>query len=120
MGQISRHEQHTHQSAYLPTSAWNPIGLSDWRGGQREWHRRNDGRSLNVERDWHGTLGGVSCGPEAVLLEPNPEAIALRNATCAVAAEHLFNHILTPSYDEAHRNHLHADIKRDAREIEIR
>lgn len=80
----------------------------------------SDGRSLNVERDWHGAIGTAACGPDANLVEPTPEAIALRNLICAVAAERLFNHILTPSYDAAHRDHVHADIKRDAREIEIR
>ena len=77
------------------------------------------GRTLDVERDWHGTLGSLVCGPDATLLEPNAEAVLLRNVICAIAGARLFNHILTPSYDEAHRDHVHMDIKRDAREIEI-
>lgn len=71
-----------------------------------------DGSSLVVEHDWKGAPDGVPCGPESRLLEVTERAIALRNAVCDVARSGLFHHILTPSYDEAHRDHLHLDIKR--------
>jgi hypothetical protein len=72
-----------------------------------------DGRTLVVERDFQGARGEPVCGPESRLVQPTPEAIALRNVLCAAAGQGLFHHILTPGYDEAHRDHLHLDIKRD-------
>ena len=71
-----------------------------------------DGRVLSVERDWHAPLPSVACGPDAVMTEPNEEAIALRNIACAVARSGIFHHLITPSEDAAHRTHFHFDIKR--------
>jgi hypothetical protein len=71
-----------------------------------------DGSELVVERDWQGAPDGIPCGPESRLLEVTEKAIALRNAVCDIARSGLFHHILTPTYDEAHRDHLHMDIKR--------
>ena len=79
-----------------------------------------DGQRLNVEDDWHGERGTPPCGPEAKLLEENERSVRLRNLVCAIAARGLFHHILTPSYDPAHRDHLHMDIKRDARWFGVR
>lgn len=74
-----------------------------------------DGRTLHVEKDWQGTRGAPPCGPEAALVEATDEALLLRNLVCAIAAKGYFHHILTPNYDAAHRDHLHLDIKRDAK-----
>lgn len=79
----------------------------------------SDGRVLLVEQDWQGAVGTPPCGPEARLQAEVETAILLRNMICEVAREGLFNHLLTPSYDAAHRDHLHLDIKRDARDISI-
>ncbi|MEZ4374970.1 MAG: extensin family protein [Polyangiaceae bacterium] len=73
-----------------------------------------DGSVLSVEDDWHGELGAPACGPDAVLNEPDADSIRLRNLVCAVAREGIFNHMLTPGFNAAHRNHFHFDIKRDA------
>jgi hypothetical protein len=43
----------------------------------------------------------------------------LRNIVCAAARAGLFHHVLTPNYDAAHRDHLHLDIKRDARSVVV-
>ncbi|MBN2194618.1 MAG: extensin family protein [Polyangiaceae bacterium] len=72
-----------------------------------------DGRTLEVERDWPAAIGEPACGPEARLTSDSPEAVELRNLVCAIAAQGLFQHILTPNFDAAHRNHLHLDIQRD-------
>ncbi|NLE88781.1 MAG: extensin family protein [Myxococcales bacterium] len=79
-----------------------------------------DGQRLNVEDDWHGERGTPPCGPEARLLEENERSVRLRNLVCAIAARGLFHHILTPNYDAAHRDHLHMDIKRDAKWFGVR
>jgi len=82
--------------------------------------RLGDGRRLVVERDWHAAIGDPVCGPDAVMTEPTDASIALRNLLCAVARAGLFHHLLTPSFDAAHRNHFHFDIKRDAKRRSLR
>lgn len=79
-----------------------------------------DGRSLVVERDWHGSIGAPACGPEARPDAPSEETIALRNLVCAMVKRGLFHHVLTPNYNAAHRDHLHLDIKRDGWKIGVR
>jgi hypothetical protein len=79
-----------------------------------------DGRTLLVERDWHGQIGALSCGPEARLDDPTDEAVRLRNLVCDVARERLFDTMLTPNFDRAHRDHVHMDLRRGARSAIIR
>lgn len=79
-----------------------------------------DGRTLVVERDWHGAIGAPPCGPDATVPDTADETLRLRNLLCDVAREGLFHHILTPNYDLAHSNHWHLDIKRDEHTIVVR
>jgi hypothetical protein len=76
-----------------------------------------DGRTLVVERDWHGGIGDPACGPDSSPAEPTEETILLRNIVCEIGREGVFHHLLTPGFDAAHRTHLHLDIKRDGRAI---
>jgi hypothetical protein len=71
-----------------------------------------DGTELSVEHDWHGDRDVPVCGADSRLTEPTERAIALRNIVCDIARAGIFHHILTPSYDESHKDHLHLDIKR--------
>ncbi len=71
--------------------------------GERVW--------LDVEHDFHGTLGAAPCGPGAAPPSPaTPEARELRSIACEAADQHMFTTILTPSYDRAHRNHFHLEV----------
>jgi hypothetical protein len=79
-----------------------------------------DGTLLDVEQDFLGVLGEPVCGPNAVFSEKTPKAVTLRNIVCDLGRVGAFNYFLTPNYDEAHRNHLHADIKRGARDHVVR
>ncbi len=66
---------------------------------------------LDVERDFHGTVGPPPCGPGAAPPSPStPEARELRSIACEAADQHLFTAILTPDYDRAHRNHFHLEL----------
>ena len=66
---------------------------------------------LDVERDFHGTVGPPPCGPGAAPPVPStPEARELRSIACEAADQHLFTSILTPSYNRAHRNHFHMEV----------
>ncbi|WP_437321130.1 extensin family protein [Sorangium sp. So ce385] len=74
-----------------------------------------DGARLDVKADWHGAIGAPPCGPGSEPKEPTPQAVELREIICAVHASGLFNVVLTPNANEAHADHFHFDIKRDAR-----
>jgi hypothetical protein len=79
-----------------------------------------DGTVLRVEADYHGKLGTPSCGPDAVITERTPAAVVFRNIVCDVARAGVFHHMLTPSYDPAHRTHFHFDIQRDGIWVTVR
>jgi hypothetical protein len=79
-----------------------------------------DGRTLVIKKDWHGALSAPVCGPESQPVESTPEALALWNMVCEIARERIFHHMLTPNNDTAHADHLHFDIKRDARSFLVR
>jgi hypothetical protein len=73
--------------------------------------RRDDGQWIKVEEDFHGRLGKDSCGRNAQKPVPaTPEAILLRRLVCGAATQRLFQSVLTPSYDHAHRDHLHLEL----------
>ena len=106
-------------------SAWRPPAkswpMTDWaRRHQgalaidvREL-RKDNGEVLNVLDHFHGQLGGAQCGPAA--LPPNPdsaEARELHDLVCAAASAHVFNSILTPNYNPAHKNHFHLELTPD-------
>jgi hypothetical protein len=69
-----------------------------------------DGTTLNIDRDFQGTLGQPVCGQQAHLIEDTPNARSLRNLVCAIASSGIFHNTLTPNYNPAHHNHLHLDI----------
>jgi hypothetical protein len=79
-----------------------------------------DGRTLDVERDFHGKIAEPVCGPGAELTPVTPEATELRNIVCAIARTGMFHNLLTPNYNTAHRNHFHFDITRNAKTIGVR
>lgn len=74
------------------------------------------GRMLNVERDFHGSLGSPVCGESATTEPETKDSVDLRNIVCAIARAKAFHYLLTPNYDEAHVNHIHGDIKQGAKE----
>ena len=81
--------------------------------------RLKDGRTLNVERDWHGALGVPPCGPASEVRGGDPLGVLLRDLTCALARAGYCNHLITPNRDEAHHNHIHCDIEAGASEVTV-
>lgn len=74
----------------------------------------------DVEDDFLGQLGQAVCGPEARIIPKSDSDVAqlaratrMRNLVCDLARRGAFHHILTPNYNQAHRNHLHLDLQRD-------
>ena len=69
-----------------------------------------DGSTLSVLDDYHGRIGAASCGKRARPRRPTAKTTALRAIVCEVAAQYLFNVILTPNFNRPHRNHVHLDL----------
>lgn len=78
-----------------------------------------DGSALEP-KDWGATIGDTACGPDAVMAEPTPASVTLRNLMCEVGRQGLFHSILSPSFNAAHQSHFHLDIKRDASSFSLR
>jgi hypothetical protein len=76
--------------------------------------RKDDGQMLNILDQFHGRLGATLCGDGA--LPPSPDsapARELHEIACAAADSHLFNSVLTPNYNRAHKNHFHLELTPD-------
>lgn len=81
---------------------------------------RSDGRTVAIEGNWGAPIGAIPCGPDAVIDGATEDTPWLRDLVCTVAQRGIFHHILTPSADRAHHNHLHLDIQRDAKNRFVR
>lgn len=69
-----------------------------------------DGKTILVEKDFHGGIGQKPCGPKS---PKNPSE--LRALYCEVADASLFNVMLSPDYNWAHRNHFHLEVTHGVR-----
>lgn len=78
------------------------------------------GRKLTVKDHWTDPIGAVPCGPEATPRETSDDALALRNIICDVARRGIFHHMLTPSFNAAHRDHFHFDLRRGTKKQSLR
>ena len=69
-----------------------------------------DGVVLDVEDDFHGRIGARTCGKDARPRKNTPAALRLREILCEAVAARLFNVVLTPNHNRAHRNHFHMEV----------
>jgi hypothetical protein len=69
-----------------------------------------DGKTLVVDKDFHGAIGAKTCGDGAAPSPVTPAATRLRSILCETVAEHLFNVVLTPNYNRPHHNHFHLEV----------
>lgn len=95
-------------------SVWRPVSAKTTLRGPGRRHtgalaidaavfKTKDGRSLSVLKDFHGRIGQKPC--------PAPEsAPELRKIACEASRARLFNVLLTPDYNRAHRNHFHLEV----------
>lgn len=73
--------------------------------------RKRDGKSLSVEKDFHGRIGiKKTCDPKFGPSPATPEAIELREIICATGQRHTFNLELTPNFNRPHYNHFHLEV----------
>jgi len=74
-----------------------------------------DGVEMDVNDDFHGRIGGVTCGEKGRPRKKTEKSVELRAILCETAAKRIFNVILTPNHDRAHKNHFHLDVTPGAR-----
>ena len=71
--------------------------------------KRRDGTVLNVERDFHGHIGALTCRGDAHPSPETPAAKELWEIACNAAGSN-FLVVLTPNWNAEHRNHLHLEL----------
>lgn len=69
-----------------------------------------DGTKMDVLDDFYGRIGAKTCGEAGVPRKKTDKSLALRAILCETAAKRIFNVILTPNHNRAHRNHFHLDV----------
>jgi hypothetical protein len=104
----------THFSVYRPPILKKGVSTARQHGGalaiDAAIFTKKDGSKLQVEKDFHGRIGAKTCGTGAGPAPVTPEATALRDIACTAADQRLFNVLLTPDYNWAHRNHMHLEV----------
>ena len=76
--------------------------------------RKENGEALNILEQFQGQVGATLCGPGAAPPRlDSPSARELNAIACAAAESRLFNSVLTPNYDPAHKNHFHLELTPD-------
>jgi len=76
--------------------------------------RKRDGSWLAVGPHWPSNIGAKTCGDGAVE-HWTREARELVSIVCEATDERLFHFALTPDFDAAHADHVHLEIKPQAR-----
>lgn len=125
---LARHDivEAVHYSVYRPPT---PKAVANGPGRRHSgalaidlgWFKTKDGKTINVEKDFHGRIGQKPCGPKASPTTGLPgEATTLRALVCEAADAQLFNVMLTPDYNWPHRNHFHFEVTAGAKWILVR
>jgi hypothetical protein len=118
---LARHDvtEVIHLSVYRPVSKKVKLknGVGRRHGGalaiDAAVFKTSDGKSMNVLKDFHGAIGARTCPPPA-------SASELRKIACEASDARLFNVLLTPDYNRAHRNHFHLEVTSGARWFFVR
>jgi len=71
--------------------------------------KRRDGTVLNVERDFHGRIGALTCRNDPHPMPDTPAARELWEIACDGAGKN-FLVVLTPNWNTEHKNHLHLEL----------
>lgn len=70
----------------------------------------SDGTYYDVLDHFSGRIDAKTCGPGAAPRKKTKQSLELRAILCEAVAAHLFNIVLTPNYNKAHRNHFHLEV----------
>ena len=74
---------------------------------------KKDGSVLDVEKDFHGRIGGATCTAGAGPNPATPAAKELWDIVCESEQRGIFHVILTPNFNAEHKNHFHLEITPD-------
>ena len=114
---LTRHDivEVRHFSMYrLPPPSWPRSRVADRHLGALALDAgrfiKRDGSILDVDRHFHGAIGAKTCGAGAAPRPATPQAVELRAVLCEIVAERLFSVVLTPNYNEPHKNHFHLEV----------
>lgn len=103
-----------HFSVYRPPILKKNVTTARQHGGAMAMDAaifvRKDGTKLQIDKDFHGRIGAQTCGAGAAPAPSTPEATILRDIVCTAADQRLFNVVLTPDFNWAHRNHVHLEV----------
>lgn len=120
---LRRHDivEVVHYSVYRPP----PRSLAPGKPGKRHGaamaidmasFKTSDGKTLSVLSDFNGRVGGKTCSEAPLGLVARASghlaapAVTLRELVCEAANAQLFNVLLTPHYNWAHKNHFHLEV----------
>jgi len=70
---------------------------------------KKDKTTLNIEKDFHGKIGNLTCKGNAGPKPVSPKATELWDLVCSAAGRQ-FQVILTPNWNEQHKNHFHLEL----------
>jgi hypothetical protein len=74
------------------------------------------GEKYTVLGDFHGRVGGTTCGERAAVpTKDTPGARLWRDIVCDLSEKRSFNLLLSPNHDWGHRDHLHMEVRSDIR-----
>jgi hypothetical protein len=73
--------------------------------------------ALNVLADFQKTPKSETCEAPP---SKQPKAQTLREIACELASSHMFSSVLTPNYNEGHRDHFHVDVRPDDERLFVR
>jgi len=113
---LSRHDivEVRHYSMYRPPKVWpdDKIGARHDGALAIDAGRFIDsaGTVLDVDHDFHGAIDAPTCGDGAAPRPATPAAVTLRAILCETVERRLFNVVLTPNYNRAHKNHFHLEV----------
>lgn len=119
---LSRHDivDVTHLSVYRPPPQKTPLkGPGRRHSGalaiDAALFKTRDGRTISVLKDFNGRIGGKTCTSTGTPSTLSANASTLRQLVCEAADAQLFNVLLTPHFNWAHRNHFHLEVTAAAR-----
>lgn len=82
------------------------------------WFILDDGTELSILDDWEDRdRGDAPCGGR---YREDADSALMRRVVCDAAREGIFQVMITPHHDHAHRNHLHLEVRPDARSVWLR
>ena len=82
------------------------------------WFILEDGTELSILDDWEDRdRGEAPCGGR---YREDAHSALMRRVVCEAADEGIFQIMITPHHDHAHRNHLHLEVRPDARSVWLR